>query len=298
MNTRNILVLVVTALAVTAIGREGLARPRYEVEVLINGVPTREYSHHGRKYVMGREGDRYSLRVRNNTRRRIEVLASVDGLDVIDGQKADFVRKRGYVLGPWQSYEIEGFRLNMSNVAAFRFSSVADSYAAARGDARNVGVIGVAIFPEKKTRRPRPRPVKPRGGYGRGQDRDKSATAEASPSRGSLGGAASGRSLRHKGPRSEAPSDSRPGLGTEFGESRYSRVHETTFRRANRKTPSETVVIRYNDHRGLLAMGVPVDEPCCLHDEAWTRHTADPFPDTPRPYHRHDFATPPAGWRR
>ena len=109
---------------------------------------------------------------------------------------------------------------------------------------------------------------------------------------------AAGLSSRSSDPRREQAAKSRPGLGTEFGESRYSQVHETTFRRANRKTPSETIVVRYNDYRGLLAMGVPVDEPCCGQDEAWTRHTADPFPDTPYRYRTNDFSTPPAGWRR
>jgi hypothetical protein len=37
----------------------------------------------------------------------------------------------------------------MSQVAAFRFGSVRDSYAARKGDAQNVGVIGVAFFAEE-----------------------------------------------------------------------------------------------------------------------------------------------------
>ena len=38
----------------------------------------------------------------------------------------------------------------MSSVAAFEFGSVASSYASRKhGDTRNVGLIGVAAFPEK-----------------------------------------------------------------------------------------------------------------------------------------------------
>jgi hypothetical protein len=36
----------------------------------------------------------------------------------------------------------------MDEVAAFRFGSVGGSYAAQKGDDRNVGVIGVAFFEE------------------------------------------------------------------------------------------------------------------------------------------------------
>ena len=50
---------------------------------------------------------------------------------------------------PWASLEIDGFRKSEDEVAAFRFAKVRDSYAAQRGDARNVGVIGVAFFAER-----------------------------------------------------------------------------------------------------------------------------------------------------
>jgi hypothetical protein len=72
----------------------------------------------------------------------------VDGLDVIDGRPGSF-DKRGYLVNPWASVEIDGFRRSMEQVAAFRFGSVARSYAASKGDARNVGVIGVAVFAER-----------------------------------------------------------------------------------------------------------------------------------------------------
>jgi len=101
-----------------------------------------------RTYVTGREGDRYTIAITNGTPRRFEAVATVDGLDVINGQRGS-VDNRGYVLMPWQSLEIDGFRQSEDAVAAFRFSKVDDSYAAQRGDARNVGVIGVAFFAER-----------------------------------------------------------------------------------------------------------------------------------------------------
>jgi hypothetical protein len=105
----------------------------------------------GRWFVIGEQGRRYSIVVRNRTGVRIEVLLSVDGLDVIDGRAASF-KKRGYVLRPYEKLEVEGFRRSSAAVAAFRFSSVRDSYANRRhGDTRNVGVIGVAVFHEYGT---------------------------------------------------------------------------------------------------------------------------------------------------
>lgn len=109
-------------------------------------LPT--YDLGSRKYVTGRHGDRYIIDIRNNTGQRFEAVASVDGLDVIDGRSAS-PSKRGYLIAPWGSVQIEGFRRNMDEVAEFRFGSVESSYAARTGTDRNVGVIGVAFFDER-----------------------------------------------------------------------------------------------------------------------------------------------------
>lgn len=98
--------------------------------------------------VVGDEGERYSILLENRTSRRIEAVATVDGLDVINGQ-AGHLENRGYVLMPHASVTIDGFRRSASSVAAFRFARVADSYAAQTSGARNVGVIGVALFSER-----------------------------------------------------------------------------------------------------------------------------------------------------
>jgi hypothetical protein len=101
-----------------------------------------------RTYVIGQQGERYSIVLANHTPRRIEAVATVDGLDVMNGRSGSF-ENRGYVLMPWASIEIDGFRQSEDAVAAFRFAKVRDSYAAQRGEDRNVGVIGVAFFAER-----------------------------------------------------------------------------------------------------------------------------------------------------
>lgn len=105
----------------------------------------------GRTYVVGEAGRRYNLRITNQTAGRFEVVASVDGLDVIDGKTAT-PAKRGYILNPSSTLTIDGFRTSDDSVAAFRFAAVRDSYAARTGDDRNVGVIGFAFFAERGSR--------------------------------------------------------------------------------------------------------------------------------------------------
>lgn len=101
-----------------------------------------------RTYVIGQEGERYSIVIENHTPRSFEAVATVDGLDVMNGQPGSY-DNRGYVLGPYASLDIDGFRQSEDSVAAFRFAKVRDSYAAQRGEARNVGVIGVAFFAQR-----------------------------------------------------------------------------------------------------------------------------------------------------
>lgn len=98
--------------------------------------------------VMGQAGQRYSIVLTNHTGHRFEAVTTVDGLDVING-KPGTAENRGYVLLPFATLEIEGFRQSSNAVAAFRFASVGESYAAQTGSARNVGVIGVAFFGER-----------------------------------------------------------------------------------------------------------------------------------------------------
>ena len=106
------------------------------------------YAAGGRSLVIGEDGQRYRIVVRNATTARFEIVASVDGLDVIDGHPAD-PNRRGYIVDPRGVLVIDGFRTSDDAVAAFRFGKVADSYAAQTSGDRNVGVVGMAIFAER-----------------------------------------------------------------------------------------------------------------------------------------------------
>jgi hypothetical protein len=257
----------------------------HELEVLVDGSPAQRFFHAGESYILGQMGQRYTLRVWNRSPRRVEAVVSVDGRDVVDGKPGDYRRKRGYLVPAGSFVDIDGWRLSEQQAAAFRFTSVADSYAGRTGGARNVGVIGVAIFPERH-QPPRPilRAPLPYDSRNRGAAREAEApsAAPASPS-------ASGDMAR-----SERAPSARPGLGTQFGESVHSPIHEVTFVRENPHHPSTILGLRYNDRSGLYALGIDVDgHQGSGHDEGWLRGTANPFPVSHRRY-----AAPPPGWNR
>lgn len=285
MNKIYLVFLMVVALAPLDSVARGTnpARVSWWAEVVVDGRSLMTYTHEGNLFVEGTVGGRYVIRLHNDSPRRVEAVVTVDGLDVMDGKAGDYVRKRGYVLEPWQTYDVEGFRLDHKNVAAFRFSSVSQSYAAKSGDDRNVGVIGVAFFAQRKLPRVRAQIAKKEREY---SDRLKSVSASRSDldatDKLSVGSA----EVRGGGMLSEPTA--RPGLGTEFGEARWSEVKDTTFLRQNHHSPQKIQAIFYNDRDGLIAMGVPV-----LSD-VQARMDANPFPKVKD----RTFAKPPAGWRR
>lgn len=106
----------------------------------------------GKVIVVGQPGSNYMIRLKNRTKAEIEAVVSVDGLDVITSKAANF-SNRGYVIPPKSSITIEGFRKNADSVRSFLFSRVDESQAMKKGGeaaARNVGVIGVAIFEQDR----------------------------------------------------------------------------------------------------------------------------------------------------
>lgn len=113
-----------------------------------NGQTLRIYRDGAGNYQLaGYSGMRYELQLSNHSNRVYEVVATVDGLDVMNGEPGS-LRNMGYILRPGSKITIDGFRRSNQEVAAFRFSGKGNAYAAntPAGDSRNIGVIGVALF--------------------------------------------------------------------------------------------------------------------------------------------------------
>ncbi|MCP4605725.1 MAG: hypothetical protein GY847_35260 [Proteobacteria bacterium] len=241
------------------------------------------YNYRGRTYVEGRWGKHYQIRVFNHTRQRVEAVVTVDGRDAVSGQIGDYRNQRGYVIDPYGSVIIEGFRTSRDQVAAFRFTDVGDSYAARMGDATNVGVVGVAVFRER-TYRSRPRPMvvprkSMRHGYGGGADVSEAPAAKSAPRRDSEAGDRSYGTARQE--------RRRQNLGTQYGEDTYSPSTSTQFKRRNSRRPDALLAVRYDDRQGLIARGV-IQRPR-LPYRPEPASVPNPFPGSPEPR----FAPPP-----
>jgi hypothetical protein len=237
-----------------------------DVRVLVGGRPTPLFEapgRHDRRYFEAVKGKNYALRVRNNSGERVGVLITVDGLNVVDGERSSLRNHEAmYVLDPWEEAEIRGWRTSLEEVRRFVFVDEERSYAERSGKANgDMGWIRVHAFREV-------------GGYWRNNTREFGArqvggaademetpsaprAADGAPappsvgeSRGESRGEA-GQDLASKSRRAERD-DATPGTG--WGQRSRDVVQRTTFR--PEALPRDTVVLRYEYASGLHALGI------------------------------------------
>lgn len=127
---------------------KNMKKSSYEVEVLVNGKPAKEYSHDGKIFIEGREGTKFSLRFHNNTWSKKLFIPTIDGLSIIDGELASY-KSSGYIVDGYGTITVDGWRKNTNEVAEFYFSSPDRAYAHRVDKGGNLGVIGVAVFDER-----------------------------------------------------------------------------------------------------------------------------------------------------
>ncbi|MFO1311007.1 MAG: hypothetical protein U1F41_02970 [Burkholderiales bacterium] len=222
----------------------------------------------GRLYIEGVPGHEYAVRIRNCTGGRLLVVTSVDGVNVISGDTAA-PSQSGYVLEPWGSVEIAGWRKSLARTAAFYFTDLGDSYAARTGRPQNVGVVGVAAFEEKKVQRitqsfpgfdarARKDAAEPQRSADATADMPASPPAAApAPAPAESEGVAKRENAQPMARDQLAGAEAKTlgKLGTGHGRSEDSRVTVTSFERAT-PYPAETVAIQYDRRENLIAMGV------------------------------------------
>jgi hypothetical protein len=209
-------------------------------------------SHTYRAYVEALKGAHYALRVRNNTSARIGVVIAVDGRNIISGEKSFLARtERMYILEPYGSGLYEGWRTGKDQINRFYFTEAPDSYAGAWGDYSAMGVIAMAVFPE---RRP-PEPLHESGSSLYKQKGHTDSMQRADPKR---------------------PMAPQPGTG--FGEEKYSPAVRVEFEPED--FPSEKHFLKYEWRETLCRKGI-IDCSRNPHNRFWDDR-GDYTPPPPR----------------
>lgn len=223
--------------ALLMLGAPAWAQPALQMQLIdrASGQPLPTYAKDGRLFNPGQPGARYAIRLRNASPERVLVVLSVDGVNVVSGETANW-NQTGYVLGPWQSADITGWRKSQRQVAAFEFARLSDSYAARTGRPDQVGVVGAAVFQEALPPEPvmsSPQPL--------GEARER-ASADLSSQSAAKSAAA---------PAAQATER----LGTGHGQREWSPVQHTGFERRSSQ-PALLQQLWYDAPANLIAAGV------------------------------------------
>jgi hypothetical protein len=116
-------------------------------EVTINGRPVRTYPHQGKYFFESRKDSQYTITVHNSNWYRVEVVVSVDGLSVMNGELASKTDS-GYIINGYDKVVIKGYRYSDDSVGAFKFTEKDSSYAADKDVEGNAGLIAIVVFAE------------------------------------------------------------------------------------------------------------------------------------------------------
>ena len=261
--------LLLSAVLLVAAWRPAIARPVVDLSVVDRdtGQALPEYRARGETWIAGTPGHRYAVRLANRSGERVLVVLSVDGVNAVSGEDAE-PGQAGYVLGPWETAEIAGWRKSLDDIAQFVFTDLPDSYAARTGRPDNVGVIGIAVFRERRISHPRSPQYGPPMANSTRERSDAKATAPAAES---------------SAADSVAAGIARQSIGTGHGEREWAPVGSTSFVRASSR-PAQVTQVRYDDQDTLVAIGIlPRPSP------------RQPYPQEPRAFPQ-GFVPDPPRW--
>lgn len=132
-----------------SVGASAAVSGSHSVEVVVNGYTVPEYPHRGTTYIEALAGEEFTIRMTNPTPYRVAVALAVDGLNTIDARHTDARSAAKWILDPWETTEISGWQVNSRTARRFYFTTEEQSYGAALGRIRNLGVIQAVFFRER-----------------------------------------------------------------------------------------------------------------------------------------------------
>jgi hypothetical protein len=235
----------------------------------------------GRYYLEAHAGSRYSVSLANRSGERLGVVLTVDGLNAISGSH-DTGPGRMYVLDPWQSTSVQGWRSSLQDVRQFTFVDERRSYAARTGQANEkMGWIEVAVYRERRpyvrmapTPVPYAEPRREAPADEQAANRDRGDARPEAPAQAPSADAAAGAASRE----SAAKAQSYPGTG--WGERAHDPVVLVSFEPES--APCQRTTLRYEYRSALVALGI-LPPRVVSRDRLWQReHAESGFAAPPR----------------
>jgi len=103
-----------------------------------------------RYFLEAQKGEAYVIQVTNNFSRRVGLVIAIDGRNIISGKKSWLKNnEKMYILNPGETAEYNGWRTSLDTINRFYFTKAKNSYAGAFDDNSSLGLIAVAVYPER-----------------------------------------------------------------------------------------------------------------------------------------------------
>jgi hypothetical protein len=267
---------------------------RYSISVLVNNKPTDVYNHPSTsdKYIEGRQGSAYKLKLTNDSWAAAEFCVSIDGLSINNGKQAS-KESPGYIVPAKSSVVIDGWLVDSDTAAKFVFGAKEKSYTNQVGNGTdNTGVIGLRVYSKKVeyvppiyndiwTTYPKLRDpwfYQPNHYWG-----------GSSISAVGMNNVQLSNSTRSVNTGPDISSFTNPeevsSLGTEFGEDTTMKTTQVSFERAS-EVPVFEYVLYYDDVKGLNLRGIQT----FWQSAKVPKTKPNPFPG--------DFCAQPPGWTK
>ena len=269
---------------------QAVAHGPYTLEVLVDGRPLAELYGKGRRYVEASAGREYSLRLTNNSGRRVAIAVSVDGLNSIDAKTTTAQEGSKWILGPYESIVLDGWQTSSALARRFYFTTEKNSYGAWLGKTANLGVIAAAVFRERLPEIEQPRlfrersaPVVPESRGEGGMPGGAPSTAAPAPAEPGRVDAGADARLQPKKPDPQLSDDyAATGIGREVDH----QVERVRF--DAERTAAACLEIRYEYRPALVRLGLlpPVRPSDPLQRRERSRGFEPGF--APDPYYRPD----------
>ena len=253
-----------------------MIKSSFEFEILVHGSSAKEYYYNGKHYIEGKKGSGFSLRMKNNSNGKALFIPTVDGLSIISGKEGSF-KSQGYIVNAYDSVTIDGWRTSDEKVSAFYFSTPEKSYAKKINKGGNLGVIGCAVYKEKERvqvieriiKEYIPYEVKPYVFPNNTPLYTVTCSSSQIPTNDAQCNFTSSVTGSGSNLNMSSVTKSAQGLGTGFGEDKYSPITKVDFEREDKI--SEVFSIYYNTRENLEALGIEFRKPVYVAPSAFPK---------------------------
>lgn len=123
------------------------------LSIEVNGKAIAEYEKNSAIFIEGKDGAKYSIRVKNHNEYRCKIVVGVDGISILDSKPiSDDNNQTGYIIEAYGETLIKGYRIDANNVSSFKFVAKEKAYVSETNkelEGKTTGTISCRVYKEQ-----------------------------------------------------------------------------------------------------------------------------------------------------